>query len=387
MITTQSSRTRVWVSITVMVAIYIAAVYWVYKASSGASQSIARLVPLATSLAVVPLVLVTLLAIFSMSSKSVRYVARVRAAGISPEIRETLANVAAGEGDRERLRWLARHHRQPFEIIFTEFLSSFGGQINSELRILAMEFGLVKRWRRATGSRNFLVQKMALANLGRVGQSIDPCLLAHPVEQTRIEAACASLSSGSPDAPAQRYYKMLPDQSRLGRIRLADSLRPFATEICERYLAEDIASPDIRRARASVDLLRAWERWIPIESFSRLVGERDLELRLAALPALRYASASEQDAAQEIVDLLELPDERAHAVAAKAASDIGLSATIPLLVSQLRREGPASALAAAQALAEMGSEGRDLLEHEIVSSARPQYALQALEQSLVAERG
>jgi hypothetical protein len=385
-ITTKSSRTRVWVSITVMVAIYVAAVYWVYKASSGASQSIARLVPLATSLAVVPMVLVTLLAIFSMISKSVRYVARVRAADISPEIRETLANVAAGEGDRERLRWLAEHHRRPFEIIFTEFLSSFGGQINSELRILAMEFGLVERWRRATRSRNFLVQKMALANLGRVGQPIDPRLLAHPVEQTRIEAACASLASGSPDAPAQ-VYKMLPDQSMLGRIRLADSLRPFATEICDRYLAEGIRSPDIRRARASVDLLRAWERWIPIESFTRLVGERDIELRLAALPALRYASATEQDAAQEIVELLELPDERAQAAAAKAASDIGLSASIPLLLSQLRKGGPASALAAAQALAEMGSEGRDLLEHEIVSSARPQYALQALEQSLVAERG
>jgi hypothetical protein len=385
-ITTKSSRTRVWVSITVMVAIYVAAVYWVYKASSGASQSIARLVPLATSLAVVPLVLVTLLAIFSMISKSVRYVARVRAAEISPEIRETLANVAAGDGDRERLRWLAQHHPRPFEIIFTEFLSSFGGQINSELRILAMELGLVERWRRATRSRNFLVQKMALANLGRVGQSIDPRLLGHPVEQTRIEAACASLASGSPDAPAQ-VYKMLPDQSMLGRIRLADSLRPFATEICGRYLAEGIRSPDIRRARASVDLLRAWERWIPIESFSRLVGERDLELRLAALPALRYASATEQDAAQEIVQLLELPDERAHAVAAKAASDIGLSASIPLLLSQMRKGGPASALAAAQALAEMGPEGRDLLEHEIVSSARPQYALQALEQSLVAERG
>jgi hypothetical protein len=385
-ITVKSSRTRVWVSITVMVAIYVAAVYWVYKASSGASQSIARLVPLATSLAVVPLVLVTLLAIFAMISKSVRYVARVRAAGISPEIRETLANVAAGEGDRERLRWLARHHRRPFEIIFTEFLSSFGGQINSELRILAMEFGLVERWRRATGSRNFLVQKMALANLGRVGQPIDPRLLADPVEQTRIEAACASLSSGSPDAAA-KVYKMLPDQSMLGRIRLADSLRPFATEICGRYLAEDIRSPDIRRARASVDLLRAWERWIPIDSFSRLVGERDLELRLAALPALRYASASEQDTAQEIVRLLELPDERAQAAAAKAASDIGLSASMPLLLSQLRKGGPASALAAAQALAEMGSEGRDLLEQEIVSSARPQYALQALEQSLVAERG
>jgi hypothetical protein len=369
-----------------MVAIYVAAVYWVYKASSGASQSIARLVPLATSLAVVPMILVTLLAIFSMISKSVRYVARVRAADISPEIRETLANVAAGEGDRERLRWLAGHHRHPFEIIFTEFLSSFGGQINSELRILAMEFGLVERWRRATRSRNFLVQKMALANLGRVGQPIDPRLLTHPVEQTRIEAACASLTSGSPDAPAQ-VYKMLPDQSMLGRIRLADSLRPFATEICDRYLAEGIRSPDIRRARANVDLLRAWERWIPIESFSRLVGERDIELRLAALPALRYASPTEQDAAQEIIELLELPDERAHTAAAKAASDIGLSATIPLLLSQLRKGGPASALAAAQALAEMGSEGRDLLEHEIVSSARPQYALQALEQSLIAERG
>jgi len=382
----ESSRIRVWASITLMVALYASGVYWVYRESSKASESIARLVPLATGLAVVPLLLAMMLAIFSMLAKSIRYFARVRAAGISPEIRNTLASVSVGDGDRERLRWLCQHHRRPFEIVFTEFLSSFGGQINLELRILAVELGLAERWRQAIRSRNFLVQKTALANLGRIGHAIDPCLLRHPVEQTRIEAACASLASGSADAPAQ-VFKMLPDQSRLGRIRLADSLRPFAPEICERYLADGIRSPDVRRARASVDLVCAWERWIPVEGFSHLVAERDMELRLAALPALRYACAGEQEAASEIVELLEFPDERVRAPAAKAASDMGVSTSIPLLVNQLRRDGPVSALAAARALAGMGSEGRDLLENEIYSSARPQYALQALEQSLVAERG
>jgi hypothetical protein len=384
--TSESSRIRVWVSITLMVGVYVAAVYWVYRASSSASGSIARLLPLATSLAVVPLVLVIILAIFSMIAKSLRYAAWVRADRISPEIRETLASVVAGDGDRERLKWLAQQHPRPFELIFTEFLSSFGGQINSELRILAVELGLAERWHHAIRSRNFLVRKTALANLGRIGQVIDSRLLRHAVEQTRIEAACALLASGSADAPAQ-VFKMLPDQSLLGRIRLADSLRPFAAEICERYLADGIRSADVRRARASVDLLCAWERWIPVEGFSRLVAETDIELRRAALPALRYACATEQEAAPEIVKLLEFPDERVHAPAARAASDMRILTSIPLLLSQLRREGPVSALAAAQALASMGSEGRDLLESEIISSARPQYAMQALEQSLVAERG
>jgi len=384
--TSESSRVRVWVSITLMVAVYVAAVFWIYRASEGASESIARLLPLAMGMAVVPLVLVILLAIFSMIAKSVRYAARVRAAGISPEIRDTLASVAAGDGDLERLRWLARHHPRPFEIIFTEFLASVTGQVSSELGILAVELGLAERWRQATGSRNLLVQKTALANLGRIGQPIDLRLLRHPMEQTRIEAACAALAAGAPDAPAQ-VYEMLPDQSLLGRIRLADSLRPFATEISERYLAEGLRSGDSRRARASVDLLRAWERWIPIASFSSLVAGRDIDLRLAALPALRFASPTEQEAQQEIVRLLELPDERAHVPAAKAAAHLGISASLPLLLNQLRRDGPLAALAAAQALASLGSEGRDLLENEIYSSARPQYALQALEQSLVAERG
>ncbi len=382
----ESSRIRVWISITLMVGIYVGAVYWIYRASSGTSESIARLVPLATGMAVVPCVLVIVLGIFSMIAKSFRYAARVRAAGISPEIRETLASVAVGDGDRERLGWLARHHARPFEAIFTEFLSSFGGQINAELRILAVELGLAERWRRATRSRNFLVQKTALANLGRIGQAIDPGLLAHPLEQTRIEAACALLASGSADAPAQ-VFKMLPDQSLLGRILLADSLRPVATQICGRYMADGIRSSDARRARACVDLLRAWERWIPIEGFSQLVAGRDIDLRLAALPALRYAGTTEQEAAHEVIALLEFPDERAHAEAARAASELGISASIPLLVSQLRKSGPGPALAAAKALAELGSEGRDVLENEIYSGARPQYALQALEQSLVAERG
>ena len=384
--TSESSRIRVWASITVMIGVYVGAVYWVYRASSGASESMARLLPLATALAVVPLVLMTILAVLSMIAKSIRYVARVGAVRISPEIRETLAGVVVGDGDRERLRWLAGHYPRPFEVIFTEFLSSFGGQINSELSVLAEELGLVERWRRATHSRNFLVQKTALANLGRIGHPIDPGFLRHPLEQTRIEAACAALASGLADAPAL-VFKMLPEQSLLGRILLADSLRPFAPEICERYLADGIRSPDIRRAKASIDLLRAWERWIPITGFSQLVAKRDMDLRLAALPALRFAAAAEQEAAQEIIDLLNLPDERVHAPAAKAAADLGISASIPLLMKQLRQGGPVSALAAAQALAGLGPEGMDLLEKEIVSGERPQYALQALEQSLVAERG
>jgi len=384
--TSESSRIRVWVSITLMVAVYIGAVYWVYRESSTASEPAARLLPLATGLAVVPCVLVTALGIFSMIAKSFRYTARVRDDRVSPEIRETLAAVTAGDGDRERLEWLAQQHPRPFELIFTEFLSSFGGQINSELRVLAMELGLAERWRHGTRSRNFLVQKMALANLGRIGQAIDPRLLRHSLEQTRIEAGCAMLASGSKDAPAQ-VFKMLPDQSLLGRILLADSLRPFASEICERHLAEGIRSGDVRRARASVDLLCAWERWIPIEGFSKLVAGRDIDFRVASLHALRYASATEQEAAQEVFALLASPDERAHAPAAKAASDMRISASMPLLLNQLRTAGTISALAAAKALAEMGPEGQDLLENEILTSVRPQYALQALERSLVAERG
>jgi HEAT repeat protein len=382
----ESSRIRVWISITLMTGIYVGAVYWVYRAASGASESIARLLPLATGLAVIPCVLAIALGIFSMIAKSFRYSAEQRAARISPEIRETLAGVAVGDGGRERLGWLARQHARPFESIFTEFLVSFRGPINAELRILAVELGLAGRWRRATQSRNFLVQKAALANLGRIGQAIDPGLLAHPLEQTRIEAACALLASGSPDAPAQ-VFQMLPEQSLLGRILLADSLRPFATEICGRYMADSIRSSDARRARACVDLLRAWERWIPIPGFSQLVAGRDINLRLAALPALRYASTTEQEAAHEVIALLEFADEHAQAHAAKAASELGISASIPLLVSQLRKSGPVPALAAAKALAQLGPEGWELLENEIYTGARPQYALQALEQSLVAERG
>jgi hypothetical protein len=368
-----------------MVVVYVAAVYWVYRVSPTASNSTARLVPLATGMALVPCVLVSILAIFSIIAKSFRYHARMRAAAISPEIRESLASVIVGDGDRERLRWLAQHHHKQFEVIFTEFLASFGGQTNSELSTLATELGLAERWRLGARSRNFLVQKTALANLGRIRHAIDPSLLQHPLEQTRIEAACAFLASGAPGAPAI-VFKMLPDQSPLGRIRLADSLQPFATEICERYMSDAIQSTDLRRARASFDLLRAWELWIPIDGFERMVAGRETDLRLAALPALRYAFATEQESAREIFALLESADERVHAAAARAAADIGISTAIPLLVNQLRKDGPVSALAAAKALAGMGAEGQDLLEKEIVSSARPQYALQALEQSLIAER-
>jgi hypothetical protein len=148
-----------------------------------------------------------------------------------------------------------------------------------------------------------------------------------------------------------------------------------------------VSSADVRRAKASLDLLRAWERWIPIDNFSRLIAQRDTDLRLAAVAALRYACSTEEEATQVVFSLLHFPDERVHAPAAKAASDMGISTLIPVLAKQMRTGGSVAALAAAQALARMGEEGRDLLESEILSSPHPQYALQALEQSLVAERG
>jgi HEAT repeat protein len=368
-----------------MAVVYVFAVYRVYQASA-ASTSIFHELPLAWAMALVPCALLAALSVAAMIAKSIRYISRLSAVRVSPEIRELLADVAVGGGDRKRLRWLAEHHYKAFEVILTEFLSSFGGGIKSELSTLAIEFGFAQRWRRETLSRNFLTQKRALANLGRIGYAIDSGLLRHPLEQTRIEAACALLASGSIDAPAL-VFKMLPEQSLLGRIRLADSLRPFATEICEKYLIDGMRSSDVRRARASVDLLRAWERWIPIDSFAALMAEGDMSTRLAALPALRYASATEEEATHEVLNLLSAPDEHVRATAAKAAADIGVSASIPLLINQLRTDGPVSALAAATALARLGSTGIDLLEKEVFSSTRPQYALQALERSLLAERG
>jgi hypothetical protein len=383
--TTESSRVRVWISIILMIAVYVGGVYWAYKKSAQSSEPMARLIPLGMSLALVPLVLVTILAILSIIAKSGRYAARVREARVSPEIRETLANVVAGDGDRQRLRWLAEHYPRPFEAIFTEFLTSFGGQVKTELTTLALELGLVKRWQRATRSRNFVTQKLALANLGRVRSSIDRHLLRHRVEQTRIEAASALLASGSTDGPAL-VFKMLPDQSLLGRILLADSLRPYAPELCEKYMPAAIRSSDVRYARASMDLLHAWERWIPIASFTSLVAEQDVDLRLAAVPALRYATSTEE-AARHVIDLLGHPDDRVHAKAAKAAADMGMAESIPLLVDRVRNGGAVSASAAARALADLGFEGREVLEKEILTGPRPQFALHALEQSLIAERG
>jgi hypothetical protein len=230
------------------------------------------------------------------------------------------------------------------------------------------------------------VQKTALINLSRIGSPIDADLINHPYEQTRIEAACALLASGDADAP-EMVFRMLPDQSRLGQILLADSLRPFAREICDNHLVDGICSTDINRTKASLDLLCAWERWIPMEGFSRLLADREVDVRVAALPALRYAAGNAQESAQEIIDLLQVSDDRVHAPAAKAAAAMGLSESMPLLLDLVRKGKPIAALAAAQALADLGSKGRDLLEQEIYSSSRPQYALHALEQSLVTERG
>lgn len=295
-------------------------------------------------------------------------------------IRDKLASHAVGTDRLGELECLYRKHGGALERLLVEMLPCVRGTARERLSRLAVELGLVARWQGQTSARKPQVRKQALARLvllsGGVADAVLLAALVDPQESVRVEVSRALLRAGG-RRDVEEVFASVTAQPAEIRAALAEDLRPHALTLCESAIPEILRSNETERLKAVLELLEGWGKALPLPDLLPLLRHPDPDLRARAFRVLPYV-ATVRSLEPEILRALQQDDTRVQAAACLAAARLKIESALPLLVACLRDPDPDLALAAACALAEMGSSGLLILEDQLSSVWEPETAAAAL---------
>jgi HEAT repeat protein len=161
-------------------------------------------------------------------------------------------------------------------------------------------------------------------------------------------------------------------------------LRRHALSLAAGPVKAALVSGEAKRARATLDILVAWERAIPVNDLREFLEHRDRDIRVLAF---RLASFVTLDFESRLALLRSLNDTDAaiRGLAIVAVGRQKMTQAIPELARCLRLEGLQQARQAAAALGDMQPQGWRTLE-ELSTNPNPVTALAASEALARAKR-
>lgn len=362
---------------------YLVAIWCVHARMVSAHIS-SPLLSLATAAALVQSSAIGLLVTTLIGRRWMSEIQERRARRVQPSMLDALAAHAAGT-DRfaDLWRWY-RHHPALVERCLADILSTIIGVSRDRLSQLAVDVGVVARWRRQCRSRRVTTRRTAIAYLGQLsGGAGVPALLSaldDPEPEIRLDAARNTLRSGRRRTDVESVFAFAIRASLLGRMILADELRAHALILSERAIPDRLRSGDRDQILIVLEMIEAWGRALPLPDIVTLVRHVDRDIRVRALRVLLFVAGT-HDLQAEILERLRDEDPSVRAAAAFAAGRLMVESADGLLADCLRDPHPEVALGAGFALAELGPIGVGVLEREIASPCRPAAvaALEALE--------
>jgi hypothetical protein len=287
----------------------------------------------------------------------------------TPQIREALVTYLSGSNDQTLIREFVRTSRSDVEETLLEFHGTVGGSARDRLCDLALELALVHDWCRDALSKDRLTRRKAYARLAFVC-AYEPCrrlagdLLLEALKDTdpevRLSAARALVQSGS-IADLGRVFRLAVSQGLLIRVLLASDLRRHATELCETVVPEILAGESYRDAIATLQILVAWERALPLPGLHKLLDSGNREVRMEALRMAALVPLT-PETRSGILRILREGDDEENTVAALTAGRLRLQEALPSLARCLRTGTAELAANAASALAEMPPKGWQTLQ-------------------------
>jgi hypothetical protein len=304
---------------------------------------------------------------------------------VRPALNEALVFYLAGSNETAELRRFARTHRHDLTEAVVAFQNTVGGDTRDRLCNLALDLALVHDWCDETRSRDPIRRRTAFARLA-FACGYEPCyrvageLLALGLRDQDREvrlAACRALLQAGEMPNVEKVFEFAVSHSLLVRILLAEDLRRHAIPLCRRAIPNALRSPDPRRTLATLEMLVAWERAMPLGDVDELLLHRDREIRICAL---RLVSVTPSTAANRaaILRLLAEEDTEVRTLAALAAGRLKIEEALTPLAVCVRR-GPAElARTAADALAGMVPGGWEILQ-DLSRGAEPAAASAASE--------
>jgi hypothetical protein len=305
---------------------------------------------------------------------------------VRPAMSEALVLYLAGSNETAALRSFASTHRRDLTEAVVAFQNTVGGETRDRLCNLALDLGLVNDWCEETRSRDPIRRRTAFARLA-FACAYEPChrvagdLLALGLRDEDREvrlAACRALLQAGEMPNVEKVFEFAVSHSLLVRILLAEDLRRYAIPLCRRAIPKALKSPDPRRTLATLEMVAAWERAMPLGDLDELLLHRDREIRVCALRLASITPTTGPNRAAILRLLAEEEDTEVRTGAALAAARLKIEEALPLLARCVRL-GPAElARTAADALAGMVPKGREVLQ-DLSRGAEPATAAAASE--------
>jgi HEAT repeat protein len=174
-------------------------------------------------------------------------------------------------------------------------------------------------------------------------------------------AACRALLGlgGVPDTA--RLFRLAIEGPLLLRAMVAGDLRRHSLALSSSGLPE-LAAHTEPQILAGLGIVGAWEKSLHVPQVASLTLHPSIEVRAAAIRSLGFVQAS-VDTESLILAALEDPAPEIRLAAVFACSQRGLRSSIDSLARQLRGTDEACTRAACDTLANLGNEGRNILEN------------------------
>lgn len=306
-----------------------------------------------------------------------------QSAEFAPAIRAAIADYVGGADNFVSLEECVRASPRDVAEELLAFRQAVAGAALDRLCNLTIELTLLQRWLEEAESRDIVARRNAFRRLA-FACAYEPCrrqvgdrlikALRDVDREVRLTAAAAMVQTGRL-TDLERVFRLALSESLLVRMFLGETLRPHAYVLCERVVPEILRSGDVPGIVATLELLRAWERALPIRGLPALMSHRETQVRLGAF-ALAPLVAPSPEIENEILAALGDHDARIVTAAARAAARLQLDRAMPVLARCARTGAPPLLQAAASALAEMPPSGWTTLQ-ELRSNPNPATAAAA----------
>jgi len=309
----------------------------------------------------------------------------VTAERMRPEVIDAIIAYVAGNPDLTRINGYAANHRELLEECLLQYQSAMSGTSRDRLLDLAIDLHLVQRWCDDARLKNVGRRRAALSRLAQVAAHEPSRVLAGEVllealddsdQESRLEASRSLLHSGDSKVIVQ-IFRQAVSQPTIVRAILADDLRRYALELCEKAIPEVLEGGDQRKVLAALEIIAAWERALPLSCMAQLANSSDNAIRILALKVLALTPMS-RDGAEAVIRALGDSSEPVACAAAQAATRMKLDYAMPILARCLREGRVHLAREAAAALAAMPPRGWETLE-ELSQNNNPVTASAAME--------
>jgi hypothetical protein len=306
-----------------------------------------------------------------------------RSAALRPQIRDALVDFLAGNKDLTRLKNFVRTSWADTSETLLSLQSTVGGSARDQLCELTLDLALAHEWCQQARSKDVAVRRAAFERLAFIC-GFEPCrrvageLLESALEdadpEVRLAASRGLLTTGE-IRDVERVYEQAISRNMMIRVLLTEELRRHAIPLCEGVISRIIESGDKPRIVATLDILAAWQRAIPLPALAMLLDDRDRGIRLRAI-ALAPLVPYSMEIRNGIMEALSDDDLEIRLTAVRGAARLKLMESVHMLAHCLRNGPIQLARAAAAALASLPPTGWTTLE-ELTTSSNSMTAAEA----------